>query len=407
MSHPVPDPLVLKKAAMGQIPFDWQDPLRFDELLTPEEIMIRDAARSYAQDKLMPRILEANRHETFDVAVMKEMAELGFLGATIEGFGCAGINYVSYGLIAREFERVDTAFRSAMGVQSTLSMMPIYLFGSQEQRERYLPRMARAEVLGCFGLTEPDHGSDPGSMGTRARSVEGGYRLTGTKTWITHAPIADLMVVWAKDDDGRIGGFILERGLKGLATSKIEGKFSVRASPTGMILMDDVFVPASQRLPDARGINAPFSCLNNARFGICWGAMGAADFCWHAARQYTLDRKQFGRPLAANQLVQKKLADMQTEITLGLHACLHLSRLRDQGKASPEMVSLLKRNCAGKALDIARSARDMHGGNGISDEYHVIRHLMNLETVNTLEGTHDIHALVLGRAQTGIAAFAN
>nr|WP_088279978.1 acyl-CoA dehydrogenase [Ideonella sp. A 288] len=390
---------------MHDVPFDWQDALRLDDLLTPEEVMIRDSARKYAQERLMPRILQAHRHETFDVEVMREMGELGFLGATIQGFGCAGISYVGYGLIAREFERVDTAFRSALGVQSTLSMMPIYLFGSQEQRERYLPAMARGRTLGCFGLTEPDHGSDPGSMASRARAVDGGWRLSGTKTWITHAPIADLMVVWAKDEGGRVNGFVLERGMPGLSTAKIEGKFSVRASPTGEIHMDDVFVPESQRLPGAKGLAAPFACLNNARFGICWGAMGAAEFCWHAARQYVLDRKQFGRPLAANQLVQKKLADMQTEVTLGTLACLHLSRLRDQGRASPEMVSLLKRNCAGKALDIARTARDMHGGNGISDTYHVIRHLMNLETVNTLEGTHDIHALVLGRAQTGISAF--
>jgi glutaryl-CoA dehydrogenase len=403
--HPVPDAQVLRKAGMRDVPFDWQDPLRLDDLLTPEEVMIRDSAREYAQGRLMPRILEANRHEQFDIEVMREMGELGFLGATIEGFGCAGISYVGYGLIAREFERVDTSFRSALGVQTTLSMTPIYLFGSQEQRERYLPAMARAELLGCFGLTEPDHGSDPGSMGSRARKVDGGWRLSGTKTWITHAPIADLMIVWAKDDEGTVRGFILERGMQGLATSKIEGKFSVRASPTGQIMMDDVFVPEAQRLPDARGIGAPFACLNNARFGICWGAMGAAEFCWHAARQYALDRKQFGRPLAANQLVQKKLADMQTQITLGLHACLHLSRLRDQGRASPEMVSLLKRNNAGQALDIARMAHDIHGGNGISDGYHVIRHMLNLETVNTLEGTHDIHALVLGRAQTGISAF--
>ena len=401
----VPDPADLQKAGMQDVPFDWKDPLHFDDLLTVEEAMVRDTARAYAQKRLMPRILLAHRHETFDVAVMREMAELGFLGATIEGFGCAGIGYVSYGLIAREFERVDTAYRSAMGVQSGLVMMPIYLFGSQEQRERYLPRLAAAEILGCFGLTEPDHGSDPGSMKSRARSVAGGYRLSGSKTWITHAPIADLMVVWAKDDSGAVGGFLLERGTAGLSTSKIEGKFSVRASPTGQIHMDDVFVPESQRLPDAHGIAAPFACLNNARFGICWGAMGAAEFCWHAARQYTLDRTQFGRPLAANQLVQKKLADMQTEITLGLHACLHLSRLRDQGKASPEMVSLLKRNCAGKALDIARTARDMHGGNGVSDEFHVMRHMMNLEAVNTYEGTHDVHALILGRAQTGLQAF--
>lgn len=407
MQYETPDAMVLRKAAMRDVSFDWMDPLRFEDLLTPEEVMIRDAARTFAQDRLMPRILEANRNETFDIEVMKEMAALGFLGATIEGFGCSGISYVAYGLIAREFERVDTSFRSALGVQTTLSMMPIYLFGSQEQRERYLPAMARAEELGCFGLTEPDHGSDPGSMKSHARKVGGGYRLSGTKTWITHAPIASVMIVWAKDDEGTVRGFILERGMEGLATSKIEGKFSVRASPTGQILMDDVFVPAAQCLPGARGIGAPFACLNNARFGICWGAMGAAEFCWHAARQYALDRIQFGRPLGANQLIQKKLADMQTEITLGLHACLRLSRLRDDGRAGPEMVSLLKRNCAGKALDIARMARDIHGGNGIADSYHVIRHMLNMETVNTLEGTHDIHALVLGRAQTGISAFTN
>ncbi|MBA3626103.1 MAG: acyl-CoA dehydrogenase [Methylibium sp.] len=390
---------------MQDVAFDWQDALRLDSLLTPEEVMIRDSARKYAQERLMPRILQAHRHESFDIEVMREMGELGFLGATIDGFGCAGISYVGYGLIAREFERVDTAYRSALGVQSTLSMMPIYLFGSQEQRERYLPAMACADKLGCFGLTEPDHGSDPSSMASRARKVDGGYRLNGNKTWITHAPIADLMIVWAKNDEGKVCGFVLERGMKGLSTSKIEGKFSVRASPTGEIHMDDVFVPEAQRLPGAHGLAAPFACLNNARFGICWGAMGAAEFCWHAARQYALDRKQFGRPLAANQLVQKKLADMQTEISLGLIACLHLSRLRDEGEASTEMVSLLKRNCAGKALDIARMSRDIHGGNGISDEYHVIRHVLNLETVNTLEGSHDIHALVLGRAQTGISAF--
>ncbi len=407
MSHPIPDAASLRKAAMRDARFQWDDPLQIDSLLSDEERMIRDTARAYAQERLAPRIVEANRHEHFDVEVMKEMAELGFLGATIQGFGCAGISYVGYGLIAREFERVDTSYRSALGVQTTLAMTPIYLFGSQEQRERYLPAMARAELLGCFGLTEPDHGSDPGSMKSRARRVDGGWRLSGTKTWITHAPIADLMVVWAKDDEGTVRGFILERGAKGLATSKIEGKFSVRASPTGQILMDDVFVAESQRLPDARGLAAPFACLNNARFGICWGSMGAAEFCWQAARQYAIDRKQFGRPLAANQLVQKKLADMQTEIALGLLACLHVSRLRDAGQASTEMVSLLKRNCAGKALDIARVARDIHGGNGISDEYHVIRHLMNMETVNTLEGTHDIHALVLGRAQTGLSAFAS
>ncbi len=396
-----------EKAGMLGVAFDWKDALRLEDMLTPEEVMIRDSARAYAEERLMPRIVEANRNETFDVEVMREMGAMGFLGATIEGYGCAGINFVSYGLVARELERIDTSYRSAMGVQSTLSMLPIYLFGTEAQCQRYLPIMARGEMLGCFGLTEPDHGSDPGRMASRARKVDGGWRLTGNKTWITHAPIADVMIIWAKDEAGKVRGFILERGMRGLSTSKIDGKFSVRASPTGQILMDDVFVPDEQLLVKANGISAPFSCLNNARFGICWGAMGAAEFCWHAARQYVLDRKQFGRPLAANQLIQKKLADMQTEITLGLHACLHLSRLRDAGRASPEMVSLLKRNCAGKALDVARAARDMHGGNGIADVYHVIRHMLNLETVNTLEGTHDIHALVLGRAQTGIAAFAN
>ena len=397
----------LRNAAMQGVPFDWQDALCLESLLSDEEKLVRDSARSYAQERLMPRIVQANRHETFDLEVMREMGSLGFLGSTIDGYGCAGISFVAYGLVAREFERVDTSFRSAMGVQSTLSMLPIYLFGSEEQRQRYLPAMARGEKLGCFGLTEPDHGSDPGSMSSRARRIPGGWSLSGTKTWITHAPIADLMIVWAKDESGKVAGFILDRGMPGLTTSRIEGKFSVRASPTGQIHMDDVFVPDAQWLEGARGISAPFTCLNNARFGICWGAMGAAEFCWHAARQYALDRRQFGRPLAANQLIQKKLADMQTEIALGLHACLHLSRLRDQGLASPEMVSLLKRNCAGKALDIARNARDIHGGNGIADEYHVIRHMLNLETVNTLEGTHDIHALVLGRAQTGISAFSN
>ena len=404
MNAPATNP-ELTRAGMHGVRFDWQDPFCLDDALTEEERMIRDAARDYAQERLMPRILMANRNESFDIEIMQEMADLGFLGAPLKGYGCAGVGYVAYGLIAREFERVDTAYRSALGVQTTLSMMPIYLFGSEEQREKYLPRMARAELLGCFGLTEPDHGSDPGRMGSRAVRVDGGYRLTGAKTWITHAPIADVMVVWAKDESGTVRGFILERGMQGLETAKIEGKFSVRASPTGQIFMDDVFVPDENVLPNGVGLKAPFACLNNARFGICWGAMGSAEFCWHAARQYTLERKQFGRPLAANQLIQKKLADMQTEITLGLLGCLHLSRLRDTGQAAPEAVSLLKRNCAGKALDIARMSRDMHGGNGISDEYHVIRHLMNLETVNTLEGTHDVHALVLGRAQTGIQAF--
>jgi glutaryl-CoA dehydrogenase len=385
--------------------FHWDDPLLLEDLLNEDEKMIRDTARDYAQSHLMPRILKANREESFDRTVMKEMADLGFLGATIDGYGCAGISYVAYGLIMREFERVDTSFRSALGVQTTLSMVPIYAYGSQAQRDKYLPTMAKGDVLGCFGLTEPDHGSDPGSMTTRARKVPGGYRLTGAKTWITHAPIADIMIVWAKDDQDIIRGFILERGMAGLSTAKIENKFSVRASPTGQIFMEDVFVPEENLLPGVQGLKGPFGCLNNARFGIIWGAMGAAEFCWHAARQYSMDRKQFGRPLAANQLIQKKLADMQTEISISLLACLHVSRLRDAGKATPEMLSLLKRNCAGKALDIARAARDIHGGNGISDEYHVIRHLMNLETVNTLEGTHDIHALVLGRAQTGISAF--
>ena len=385
--------------------FKWDDPLLLEEQLSNEERMIRDTAREYAQEKLRPRILEWNRTEHFDPAVMRELGALGFLGAPLEGYGCAGIGYVAYGLIMRELERVDTAFRSACSVQTSLAMTSIYAYGSEEHRRKYLPRMAKGELLGCFGLTEPDHGSDPGSMKARAKTVEGGYLLNGTKLWITHAPIADIMVVWAKDDGGTIRGYILERGMKGLATRKIEGKFSVRASPTGEVVMDNVFVPADNILPGASGLKGPFGCLNNARFAICWGALGSAEFCWHTARQYVLDRKQFGRPLAANQLVQKKLADMQSEITLGLLACLHVSRLRDQGKATPEMMSLVKRNSTGKALEIARLARDMLGGNGISDEFHVIRHMMNMETVNTLEGTHDIHALVLGRAQTGIGAF--
>ena len=386
--------------------FDWADPLLIEGLLTAEERQIRDTARQYAQEKLMPRIRDWNRNETFDTVVMREMGELGFLGAPLEGYGCAGIGYVAFGLVMRELERVDTAFRSACSVQTTLAMTPIYAYGTEAQRSQYLPKMARGEILGCFGLTEPDHGSDPGSMKSRAKKVDGGYRLTGTKLWITHAPVADIMVVWAKDEAGAIRGFILERGMKGLATRRIEGKFSVRASPTGEIVMDQVFVPEENLLPGAEGLKGPFGCLNNARFGICWGALGAAEFCWHTARQYTLERKQFGRPLAANQLIQKKLADMQTEISIGLLACLHVSRLREQRLATPEIVSLLKRNSTGKALEIARLARDMLGGNGISDEYHVIRHLLNLETVNTLEGTHDVHALVLGRAQTGISAFA-
>jgi glutaryl-CoA dehydrogenase len=385
--------------------FQWDDPLLLEAQLTDEERLIRDTARQYAQEKLAPRIRDWNRNETFDRAVMREMGELGFLGAPLEGYGCAGIGYVAYGLIMRELERVDSAFRSACGVQSGLAMTPIYAYGTEEQRQKYLPKMVTGELLGCFGLTEPDHGSDPGSMLTRARSVDGGYRLSGSKLWITHAPIADIMIVWAKDDGGVIRGFILERGMDGLSTRKIEGKFSVRASPTGEIVMDNVFVPEANLLPNVSGLKGPFGCLNNARFVICWGALGAAEACWHTARQYTMDRKQFGRPLAATQLIQKKLADMQTEIALGLLACLHVSRLREQGRATPEMVSLLKRNSTGKALEIARSARDMLGGNGISDEYPVIRHMLNLETVNTLEGTHDIHALVLGRSQTGLSAF--
>ncbi|MBS1217474.1 MAG: uncharacterized protein H6R21_607 [Proteobacteria bacterium] len=385
--------------------FQWDDPLLLEAQLTDEERLIRDTARQYAQEKLAPRIRDWNRNETFDRAVMREMGELGFLGAPLEGYGCAGIGYVAYGLIMRELERVDSAFRSACGVQSGLAMTPIYAYGTEEQRHKYLPKMVTGELLGCFGLTEPDHGSDPGSMLTRARSVDGGYRLSGSKLWITHAPIADIMIVWAKDDGGVIRGFILERGMDGLSTRKIEGKFSVRASPTGEIVMDNVFVPETNLLPNVAGLKGPFGCLNNARFVICWGALGAAEACWHTARQYTMDRQQFGRPLAATQLIQKKLADMQTEIALGLLACLHVSRLREQGRATPEMVSLLKRNSTGKALEIARSARDMLGGNGISDEYPVIRHMLNLETVNTLEGTHDIHALVLGRSQTGLSAF--
>jgi glutaryl-CoA dehydrogenase len=387
--------------------FDWQDPLLLEEELTEEERMLRDAARSYCQERLMPRILEANRHERFDRAILTEMGELGLLGPTIEGYGCAGVNYVSYGLIAREVERVDSAYRSAMSVQSSLVMHPIYTYGTEEQRQRYLPRLAKGEIVGCFGLTEPDHGSDPGGMKTRARRSEGGYLLTGAKMWITNSPIADVMMVWAKDDADEIRGFILERGMKGLSTPKIEGKFSLRASITGEIVMDQVFVPEANLLPNVKGLKGPFGCLNSARFGIAWGALGAAEFCLEAARNYTLQRQQFGRPLAANQLIQRKLADMATEITLGLHACLRLGRLRDQGRATPEMVSMLKRNSCGKALEIARVARDMHGGNGIADEFHVIRHVMNLEAVNTYEGTHDIHALILGRAITGIAAFAN
>ena len=385
--------------------FAWDDPFLFEEQLTDDERLIRSTAREYAQNRLMPRILEANRHELVERSIFNEMGELGLLGATIEGYGCAGVNQTSYGLVARELERVDSGYRSMLSVQSSLVMAPIYEFGSEAQRQEFLPRLATGEIVGCFGLTEPDHGSDPGSMVTRARKAAGGYRLHGAKTWITNAPIADLFLVWAKTEDDVIRGFLIEKGAAGLSTPKIEGKFSLRASATGQILMDDVLVPAERMLPGVHGLRGPFSCLNKARFGIAFGALGAAEFCWHAARQYVLDRKQFGRPLAANQLVQKKLADMQTEIAIALQAVLRLGRLMDQGRATPELVSLCKRNSCGKALEVARTARDMHGGNGVADEYHVIRHVMNLEAVNTYEGTHDIHALILGRAQTGIQAF--
>ena len=385
--------------------FDWTDPLLLDEQLSEDERMVRDSAHAYCQEKLMPRVLEANRHEKFDRAIMTEMGALGFLGPTLEGYGCAGVNHVSYGLISREVERVDSGYRSAMSVQSSLVMYPIYTFGSDAQKEKYLPRLASGEWIGCFGLTEPNHGSDPGGMLTRASKADGGFILNGSKMWITNAPIADVFMVWAKNDEGMIQGFVLERGMKGLTTPKIDGKFSLRASITGEIVMDGVFVPAENRLPGVAGLKGPLSCLNKARYGIAWGALGAAEFCWHAARNYTLDRKQFGRPLAANQLVQLKLANMQTDITLGLQAVLRVARLMDEGRAAPEMISLVKRNNCGKALEIARTARDMHGGNGIADEFHVIRHVLNLEAVNTYEGTHDIHALILGRAQTGISAF--
>ncbi|MBF8782067.1 acyl-CoA dehydrogenase [Pseudomonas fulva] len=386
--------------------FNWIDPLLLDQQLTDEERMVRDSAFQFAQDKLAPRVLEAFRHERTDPAIFREMGEVGLLGATIpEEYGGSGLGYVSYGLIAREVERIDSGYRSMMSVQSSLVMVPIHEFGSPEQKERYLPRLARGEWIGCFGLTEPNHGSDPGSMITRARQVDGGYRLSGSKMWITNSPIADVFVVWAKDDAGDIRGFILEKGWEGLAAPAIHGKVGLRASITGEIVMDNVFVPQENVLPEIRGLKGPFTCLNSARYGISWGALGAAEACWHTARQYTLDRQQFGRPLAANQLIQKKLADMQTEITLGLQGCLRLGRMKDEGSAAVEITSMMKRNSCGKALDIARMARDMLGGNGISDEFGVARHLVNLEVVNTYEGTHDVHALILGRAQTGIQAF--
>ena len=388
-----------------RVSFDWADPMLLDQQLSEDERLIRDTARDYAQDKLAGRVLLANRNETFDREIMNEFGELGLLGATLpEEYGCAGANYVSYGLVAREVERVDSGYRSAMSVQSSLVMHPIYTYGNEAQRMKYLPKLATGEWVGCFGLTEPDHGSDPGSMVTRAEPVDGGYVLNGAKMWITNSPIADLAVVWAKLD-GKIRGFVVERGMKGFSTPKIEGKMSLRASITGEIVLEDVEVPEENLLPNVSGLAGPFGCLNKARYGIAWGAMGAAEFCWQAARQYTLDRKQFGKPLAANQLVQKKLADMQTEIVLGLQGALRMGRLMDEDNLAIENISLMKRNNCGKALVIARVARDMHGGNGISDEFHVIRHVMNLETVNTYEGTHDIHALILGRAQTNLQAF--
>ena len=391
---------------MSKASFHWEDPFLLDQQLTEEERMVRDAAAVYAQEKLTPRVLEAFRNERTDPSIFREMGELGMLGATIPAeYGGAGLNYVSYGLIAREIERVDSGFRSMMSVQSSLVMLPIYEFGTEAQKQKYLPKLATGEWIGCFGLTEPDHGSDPGGMESRAKKVDGGYSLSGSKMWISNSPLAQVFVVWAKDDEGKIRGFILEKGWKGLSTPAIHGKVGLRASTTGEIVMDQVFVPEENAFPEIRGLKGPFTCLDSARFGISWGAMGAAEFCWHTARTYTLERKQFGRPLAANQLIQKKLADMQTDIALSLQGCLRLGRMRDEGTAAVEITSIMKRNSCGKALDIARVARDMLGGNGISDEYGVIRHVVNLEVVNTYEGTHDIHALILGRAQTGIQAF--
>jgi len=392
-------------ASSDSAKFNWQDPFLMNELLSLEERLVRDTARQYAQDKLLPRVRDAYRREYTDPAIFREMGEIGLLGATIDGYGCAGVNYVCYGLMTREIESVDSGYRSMMSVQSSLVMHPIHSFGSEAQRQKYLPKLATGEYIGCFGLTEPDHGSDPAGMITRARSVDGGYLLSGAKNWISNSPIADIFMVWAKDDAGTIRGYILEKGMPGLSAPKIEGKLALRASVTGEIVMDNVFVPAENMLPNVQGLKGPFSCLNSARLGISWGALGAAETCWKTALQYTLDRQQFGRPLAANQLIQKKLADMQTDIAIGLLACLQGSRLRDQDKLSPPLISMLKRNSCLKALDTARAARDMLGGNGISDEYPVMRHLQNLEVVNTYEGTQDIHALILGRAQTGIQAF--
>lgn len=403
--HPVhtPEAARAKPATMK-----WEDPFLLEDQLTEEERMLRDSAAAYCQSKLMDRVIEANRHEIFHREIMSEMGEMGMLGATIpETYGGLGANYVSYGLIAREVERVDSGYRSAMSVQSSLVMHPIFAYGSDEQRAKYLPKLASGDLIGCFGLTEPDHGSDPGGMVTNAKQIDGGYLVSGAKNWITNSPIADVFIIWAKSKahDNKIRGFILEKGMKGLVAPKIEGKFSLRASITGMIQMDDVFVPEENLLPNVSGLAGPFGCLNRARYGISWGVMGAAEACWHAARQYTMDRQQFGKPLAANQLIQKKLADMQTEIALGLQGSLRLGRMLDEHSNSAELISMMKRNNCGKALDIARIARDMHGGNGISDEYPVMRHVMNLEAVNTYEGTHDIHALILGRAQTGLQAF--
>lgn len=393
-------------ASNSRAPFAWEDPFLLADQLTEEERLVQQTAEAYCQDRLLSRVLTANREERFDREIMSEMGELGLLGCTIDGYGCAGLSHVAYGLVAREVERVDSGYRSAMSVQSSLVMHPIWAYGSEAQKDKYLPKLATGEWVGCFGLTEPDAGSDPAGMKTRARKVDGGYVLSGSKMWITNSPVADVFVVWAKDDEGEIRGFVLEKGMKGLSAPKIHGKFSLRASITGEIVMDEVLVPEDAILPGVKGLKGPFGCLNKARYGIAWGAMGAAEFCWHAARQYTLDRKQFGRPLAATQLIQLKLANMQTEIALGLQAAIRVGRLLDEGKAAPEMISLIKRNNCGKSLDIARIARDMHGGNGIADEFHVIRHVMNLEAVNTYEGTHDVHALILGRAQTGIQAFA-